>query len=179
MKNMKYKVTRNNANTLFFYDNNIIIAECSTFRKIRYFFNEKTKISIEASDLTYNQIKRNPNIICKYIPEWDNEIVDIFNETIFKIRAQSEYKKIIYKNKYNCESEKTEATKLFKVGETYSTRSIGDHECIFSYTVIKRTEKTITLKDSDSVKTVKIHIYQDTENCYPEGRYSICPVLKA
>ena len=32
----------------------------------------------------------------------------------------------------------------FAVGQTYYTRSIGDHNCIFTITIAKRTEKTVT-----------------------------------
>ena len=33
----------------------------------------------------------------------------------------------------------------FETGKTYQARSIGDHNCIFTFKVIKRTEKTITI----------------------------------
>jgi hypothetical protein len=33
----------------------------------------------------------------------------------------------------------------FEVGRTYSTRSVCDHNCIFSYTVTRRTDKTVWL----------------------------------
>ena len=32
----------------------------------------------------------------------------------------------------------------FQVGNTYTTRSICDHNCIISVTIAKRTEKTVT-----------------------------------
>ena len=33
----------------------------------------------------------------------------------------------------------------FKTGATYQTRSICDHSAVFSYKVVSRTEKTITV----------------------------------
>lgn len=76
------------------------------------------------------------------------------------------------------EAEKTE----FKVGKTYATSSICDHNCIFSYTIIKRTEKTVTIRDKfGSEKRCKIHRddYRPIEYIYPQGIYSMCPVLDA
>jgi len=37
----------------------------------------------------------------------------------------------------------------FEEGKTYQTRSIGDNNCIFEITVIKRTAKTVTYKQWD------------------------------
>jgi len=36
----------------------------------------------------------------------------------------------------------------FEVGKTYSCRSICDYDFIFSFEVVKRTEKFVSLKDS-------------------------------
>ena len=70
----------------------------------------------------------------------------------------------------------------FKIGKIYSTRSLCDHECIFSYKVIGRSEKTVILKDdSKTVKRRKIHIdnAQEGEYCFPDGLYSMCPMIRA
>ena len=32
----------------------------------------------------------------------------------------------------------------FQIGRTYNTRSICDHDCIFSFTILSRTAKTVT-----------------------------------
>lgn len=69
----------------------------------------------------------------------------------------------------------------FEVGKTYSTRSICDYDCIFSFEIIGRTEKTVTLK-SDSRGTVrrKVRVGEDgVERLDPHGRYSMSPVLSA
>lgn len=33
----------------------------------------------------------------------------------------------------------------FEIGKTYTTRSVCDHDCVFTIEVIKRTDKTINL----------------------------------
>ena len=68
----------------------------------------------------------------------------------------------------------------FKVGKEYSCRSICDYECVWLFNVIKRTAKSIWIKDSrGDVIRKKISLYDNTEIVYPLGRYSMCPVLKA
>lgn len=49
--------------------------------------------------------------------------------------------------------------KKFEVGKTYSTRSACDHECIFSFEVIKRTEKQLTLKHHNEVFKRGVYLY--------------------
>lgn len=44
---------------------------------------------------------------------------------------------------FETENEPTQDVLRFKVGKTYNTRSIGDHNCIYSITIAKRTAKTI------------------------------------
>lgn len=74
--------------------------------------------------------------------------------------------------------------KKFEIGKTYSMRSICDHNCIWEYTVIARTEKTITIMDEDE-KIQKCRInksateYLKAETIYPLGHYSMCPSLTA
>jgi hypothetical protein len=34
----------------------------------------------------------------------------------------------------------------FEVGKTYSCRSACDYECVWNYEVVKRTDKSITIK---------------------------------
>lgn len=74
--------------------------------------------------------------------------------------------------------------KKFEVGKTYSVRSICDHECIWSFTVLARTACTVTLQD-DKSKIFKLRIskktseYLGAESVYPLGNYSMCPILSA
>lgn len=64
--------------------------------------------------------------------------------------------------------------KKFEVGRTYATRSVCNSECIFKITIIKRTEKTVTI-DEGNGKTKRCKIYTDMRNAeaiYPYGIYS-------
>jgi hypothetical protein len=69
----------------------------------------------------------------------------------------------------------------FEIGKTYSTRSICDYECIFSFKVIGRTEKTVTIESrSRGAVRRKVRVGSDgVERCDPHGRYSMSPVLSA
>ncbi|MCM1061961.1 MAG: hypothetical protein NC452_16965 [Eubacterium sp.] len=71
----------------------------------------------------------------------------------------------------------------FEVGKKYATRSICNSECVWSYTVIARTEKTVTISDGKETKKCRINeklsAYRSAETILPEGNYSMCPVLDA
>ena len=68
----------------------------------------------------------------------------------------------------------------FQTGLKYSCRSVCDHNCIWTFTVIKRTAKFITIEDSrGEVKRVGVHVWQGSESAYPLGQYSMCPIIKA
>ncbi|MCM1578722.1 MAG: hypothetical protein NC078_08005 [Ruminococcus sp.] len=73
--------------------------------------------------------------------------------------------------------------KKFEVGKEYSMRSICDHNCIWTYTVIARTAQTITITNGKEVQKCrinkKISEYSNAETIYPLGRYSMCPSLTA
>jgi hypothetical protein len=72
-------------------------------------------------------------------------------------------------------------TATFKVGETYTTRSICDYSCVFSFKVTKRTAKFITVEYGGKTKRVGIHTERTTgrEWAMPLGRYSMAPVINA
>ena len=62
----------------------------------------------------------------------------------------------------------------FVAGMKLATRSIGDRECIFTATVLKVTDKTVTIDtDIHGVRRCKIHRYDDKQFIYPHGRYSM------
>lgn len=71
----------------------------------------------------------------------------------------------------------------FEVGKTYATRSIGDYDCIFTFTVLSRTAKFVTLRttnDEEMRRGVRTSpVFPNTEVCDPFGRYSMSPVLIA
>lgn len=70
--------------------------------------------------------------------------------------------------------------KKFVVGEIYAARSVCDYECIFSYTIIKRTDKNVWVKDEyGDVIRRKVYVWNNEESCRPEGTYSMCPVISA
>ena len=73
--------------------------------------------------------------------------------------------------------------KKFEIGETYSMRSICDHNCVWTYTVIARTACTITITDGKETKKCRISkLYSEMDNretVLPLGNYSMCPMLRA
>jgi hypothetical protein len=64
----------------------------------------------------------------------------------------------------------------FEPGKTYSTRSIGDHNCIISVTIAKRTAKSVTTTEG---KTFRVSVYEGNEQIRPWGRYSMAPIIGA
>ena len=77
---------------------------------------------------------------------------------------------------------KTESTlATFQVGRTYSTRSVCDHECIFSLTVESRTKCFITTVATKHQPSKRLGVYEwdGAEAVAPEGRYSMCPIIRA
>jgi hypothetical protein len=67
----------------------------------------------------------------------------------------------------------------FEVGKSYVTRSIGDHDCRWSFEVVGRTEKMITVSADGETKKLKVGVYDGVETAYPLGRYSMAPVIRA
>ena len=67
----------------------------------------------------------------------------------------------------------------FKQGQELSSRSLCDYNCIYTSTVLKRTDKTITIDIRGDSKRCKVHEYEGVEFIYPLGKYSMCPVFKA
>ena len=71
--------------------------------------------------------------------------------------------------------------KTFSVGSEYACRSICDHDCIFRFTVTKRTAKSVWLKSAhrpEQRRTIRTDA-DGTEWCEPHGRYSMSPSLRA
>jgi hypothetical protein len=74
----------------------------------------------------------------------------------------------------------------FEAGKVYWTRSACDHECIFSWKVIRRTEKSVWLREEGKhfrnvgIRRRQIKDFRDgVETCFPDGTYSMCPVISA
>ncbi len=71
------------------------------------------------------------------------------------------------------------APAVFQVGRTYRCRSICDHDCIFSFTVMARTEKTVTITVHGKATRRKVRLCDGVESIDPHGSYSMAPVLRA
>jgi hypothetical protein len=71
--------------------------------------------------------------------------------------------------------------KKFIVGNTYSTRSACDYNCVFSFKVVARTDKSITIVGDllDKPARKKIRVYGEEESVMPYGSYSMAPVITA
>ena len=55
-------------------------------------------------------------------------------------------------------------TKTFEIGKTYLSHFLGDHELHTAYTVVKRTDKRITLVDEyGKTYTKAFYVYGDKE----------------
>jgi hypothetical protein len=71
------------------------------------------------------------------------------------------------------------STMKFEVGKTYATRSICDHECIFSFVILARTAKQVTVNVHDKVVKRGLSIVDGIEEFKPFGTYSMCAVIRA
>lgn len=68
----------------------------------------------------------------------------------------------------------------FEVGRTYSTRSLGDWDCIYTWTVVARTAKFVTTQYmADPPKRTGIYVYDGIERTRPFGDYSMAPSIGA
>jgi hypothetical protein len=65
---------------------------------------------------------------------------------------------------------------IFTIGTTYYARSIGDHNCITTLTVAKRTAKTIT---TTAGKRLFVTEYDGEEQVFPNGHYSMAQIVGA
>lgn len=73
----------------------------------------------------------------------------------------------------------------FKTGETYYARSFCDYDCVWTFRIVRRTEKSVWLQETNDGNDVResfrkrIRLYQNEEQCEPLGRYSMSPILGA
>jgi hypothetical protein len=68
----------------------------------------------------------------------------------------------------------------FQIGKTYNCRSICDHDCIWSFSVTARSEKTVVIHCQGKIDTRrKVRVRDGIEEIDPVGRYSMAPVLRA
>lgn len=69
----------------------------------------------------------------------------------------------------------------FESGKTYTTRSVCDHNCIFSIQVERRTAKTIMafVDGAKESQRLGITVHNGEEMVWPTGRYSMAPIIRA
>jgi hypothetical protein len=68
----------------------------------------------------------------------------------------------------------------FQVGRTYWTRSACDHDCVFSFEIIARTAKTVTINNGrDRITKRGISVYDGIEQFKPFGSYSMAAIISA
>jgi hypothetical protein len=68
----------------------------------------------------------------------------------------------------------------FQEGVTYATRSICDHDCIFSFTIVSRTAKRVTIKDKrGEVSKRGVSTWAGVEQFKPFGSYSMAAIIGA
>jgi hypothetical protein len=70
-------------------------------------------------------------------------------------------------------------TVQFQIGKTYQSRSLCDHNCIFSFTILARTAKTITFDSHGKTQRRGVNVVDGAEYCRPLGTYSMCPSIRA
>jgi len=74
----------------------------------------------------------------------------------------------------------TTTTATFTADDELACRFIGDHNCIYRFTVLGRTAKFVTLSHYGKTLRVGIKVDRDgNEFCYPLGTYANCPTLRA
>lgn len=68
----------------------------------------------------------------------------------------------------------------FQVGRTYACRSIGDHDCVWSFKIVSRTALSVVIDPHrGTTARRKIRVRDGIEQIDPLGRYSMAPVLSA
>ena len=69
----------------------------------------------------------------------------------------------------------------FKKEKKYQCCSPCNYECVWEFKIIKRTEKTVSIKDvfTKDIIIKKIKVIDNIETISPLGVYSMSPVLRA
>jgi hypothetical protein len=73
----------------------------------------------------------------------------------------------------------TQMTTQFQTGRSYATRSICGHDCIFSFTILARTARTVTTQVHGKTVRRGLSIWNGVEQFKPFGNYSMCAVIGA
>lgn len=77
--------------------------------------------------------------------------------------------------------DQVEPAGVFVPGEVYTGRMIGDHDAVFSYLVVSRTAKFVTIEDvaTGARKRCGVIVTDGDEWVRPDGRYSFAPILRS
>jgi hypothetical protein len=67
----------------------------------------------------------------------------------------------------------------FEIGKTYSTRSACDWNCIFSFTILARTAKSVTVEVHGKTVRRGLSICDGVEEFKPFGSYSMAAIISA
>jgi hypothetical protein len=67
----------------------------------------------------------------------------------------------------------------FETGKTYYARSIGDHDCVHKFEILRRTDKSVWVEVHGKVVRRVIERYRDNETFSPFGKYSMAAVISA
>jgi hypothetical protein len=74
----------------------------------------------------------------------------------------------------------SEPSDTFVIGQELSCRSVGDWNCVFSFKVVKRSAKFVTLLYHGIEHKVSVRNWSDgCEYCYPLGTFSMAPLLRS
>lgn len=77
-------------------------------------------------------------------------------------------------------TETAQGAAQFIVGKTYTCRSICDSECVYSFTILKRTKTMVSFMCHGDMTSRKIRVDEyGVEWVFPHGNYSMAPVLRA
>ena len=69
--------------------------------------------------------------------------------------------------------------KTFQVGKTYIDRSACDYDCIFSFTILARTAKSVTVNVHGKTVRRGLNVWNGVEQFKPFGNYSMCAIVSA
>jgi len=73
----------------------------------------------------------------------------------------------------------------FKTAAKYSCRSVCDYNTVWTFEVVSRTDKSVTLREvvngvpSNKTVTKRVKLFQGVESVFPLGSYSMAPILRA
>lgn len=67
----------------------------------------------------------------------------------------------------------------FLAGHVYSTRSICNHDCVYSFVIESRTAKSVRVWIDGKLVVRRISYYNGEEQFLPHGSYSMAPVVSA